>query len=55
MPGCEHEIFSRIICYLVTTFLVEQGIFFQPTGAMTQEKEGIVSAQADESYQIRFV
>lgn len=50
MPGQDHEIFSRIICYLVTTFLVEQGIFFQPTGAMTQEKEGVVSAQVDESY-----
>jgi Uma2 family endonuclease len=34
----------------VTTFLVEQGIFFKPTGAMTQEKEGVVSAQADDSY-----
>lgn len=50
MPGRDHEIFSRIIGYLVTTFLVEQGIFFQPTGAMTQEKERVVSAQADESY-----
>jgi len=49
-PGQEHETFSRVISYLVTTFLVEQGIFFQPTGAMTQEKEGVVSAQADESY-----
>jgi len=50
MPGQDHETFSRIIAYLVTTFLVEQGIFFKPTGAMTQEKEGLVSAQADESY-----
>ena len=50
MPGQDHETFSRIICYLVTTFLVEQGIFFQQTGAMTQEKEGVVSAQADESF-----
>jgi Uma2 family endonuclease len=50
MPGREHEIFAHVIGYLVTTFLVEQGIFFKPTGAMTQEKEGVVSAQADESY-----
>ena len=50
MPGREHEVFSRIIGYLVTTFLTEKGIFFQPTGAMTQEKEEVVSAQADESY-----
>jgi Uma2 family endonuclease len=50
MPGREHEIFARIIGYLVTTFLTENGIFFQPTRAMTQEKEGVVSVQADESY-----
>lgn len=50
MPGREHEIFSRIIGYLVTTLLTEKGIFFQPTGAMTQEKAEVVSAQADESY-----
>ncbi|MBD2085146.1 Uma2 family endonuclease [Coleofasciculus sp. FACHB-542] len=50
MPGQDHETFARVIGYLVTTFLVEQGIFFKPTGAMTQEKEGVVSAQADESY-----
>jgi Uma2 family endonuclease len=50
MPGQDHETFARVIGYLVTTFLVERGIFFKPTGAMTQEKEGVVSAQADESY-----
>lgn len=50
MPGREHEIFASIIGYLVTTFLVEKGIFFQPTRSMTQEKEGVVSTQADESY-----
>jgi Uma2 family endonuclease len=50
MPGREHEIFASIIGYLVTTFLAERGIFFQPTRSMTQEKEGVVSAQADESY-----
>jgi Uma2 family endonuclease len=50
MPGEDHETFAHVIGYLVTTFLVEQGIFFKPTGAMTQEKSGIVSVQADESY-----
>jgi Uma2 family endonuclease len=50
MPGQDHEMFARVIGYLVTTFLVEQGIFFKPTGAVTQEKTGVVSAQADESY-----
>lgn len=50
MPGQDHEAFARIIGYLVMTFLTEKGIFFKPTGAMTQEKEGVASAQADESY-----
>ncbi|MCP2729000.1 Uma2 family endonuclease [Limnofasciculus baicalensis] len=50
MPGQYHEIFAHIIGYLVTTFLVEEGILFKPTGAMTQEKSGVVSAQADQSY-----
>jgi hypothetical protein len=35
MPGQDHETFARVIGYLVTTFLVEQGIFFKPTGEMT--------------------
>ena len=55
MPGQDHETFARVIGYLMTTFLVEQGIFFKPTGAMTQEKPGVVSAQADESYCIESV
>lgn len=50
MPGREHEIFASIIGYLVITFLTENGIFFQPTRSMTQEKSGVASAQADESY-----
>ena len=50
MPGREHEIFSHIIGYLLTTFLLEKGIQFEPTGSMTQEAEEVASAQADESY-----
>jgi Uma2 family endonuclease len=50
MPGEEHEFFAHIIGYLLTTFLLERGISFKPTGSKTQEKEGAVSAQADESY-----
>lgn len=50
MPGEDHEFFSRVIHYLVTTFLLKRGIKFKMTGAKTQEKSGEVSAQADESY-----
>jgi Uma2 family endonuclease len=50
MPGQDHEMFARMIGYLLMTFFSEKGIFFKPTGAMTQEKPGIVSVQADESY-----
>jgi hypothetical protein len=39
MPGREHELFGHVIGCLVTIFLARKGIFFQPTGAMTQERE----------------
>lgn len=50
MPGENHEYFSHVIGYLVTTFLLRIGISFKPTGAKTQEKPEKTSAQADESY-----
>ena len=50
MPGLQHEAFSEIIGYLVTTFLLSRGIVFVPSGSVTQEKEGRASAQADKSY-----
>lgn len=50
MPGREHEMFSRLIGFLIGLFCLENAIEFEPTGSMTQEKEGEVSAQADESY-----
>lgn len=50
MPGRDHEIFGHVIGCLMTLFLAKKGVFFQPTGAMTQEREGTASAQADQSY-----
>lgn len=50
MPGEAHEIFAHIIGYLVTTFLAEKGIPFVPTRQKDQEREGLASVQADESY-----
>lgn len=50
IPGREHELFRWVIGYLIGTFLIRKGIFFQPTGAMTREKEQEVSAQADQSF-----
>ncbi|MDY6782067.1 MAG: Uma2 family endonuclease [Cyanobacteriota bacterium] len=50
MPGFQRENFSEIIGYLVTTFLLTQGIQFHPTGSMTQEKTGKASTQADKSF-----
>jgi Uma2 family endonuclease len=50
MPGETHEIFAHIIGYLVTTFLLERGIAFVPTRQKDQEREGVASVQADESY-----
>ena len=46
----EHELFSRFIGILLAEYFVEKGIEFFPTGSFTQEKEGVASAQADESY-----
>ncbi|MBW4662582.1 MAG: Uma2 family endonuclease [Drouetiella hepatica Uher 2000/2452] len=50
MPGRDHEVFASFIGYLVMTFLLTKGIRFKPTRSMTQEKAGVVSVQADESY-----
>lgn len=50
MPGLQHEQFSEIIGYLVTTFLLSRGIIFVPSGSVAQEKTGEVAAQADKSY-----
>lgn len=50
MPGLQHERFSEILGYLVTTALLHYGIVFIPSGSVTQEKAGEASAQADKSY-----
>lgn len=50
MPGQAHEIFRKIIGYLIETFFFERTINVVPTGSVTQEQEGEVAAQADESY-----
>jgi Uma2 family endonuclease len=50
MPGREHEMFSRLIGFLIGLFCLENGIEFEPTGSMMQEREGEVSVQTDESY-----
>lgn len=52
MPGEVHELFKSIIGFLIETFLFHRVIEFKPTGSMTQEKEGIAAAEADESYEI---
>jgi len=50
MPGQPHEIFKKVIAYLLEAFFFEWNIRIVPTGSVTQEQEGIASAQADESY-----
>lgn len=49
-PGRDYEFFSRIIGYLIMTFCFDRGIRCIPSGSMTQEREGVSSVQADESY-----
>jgi Uma2 family endonuclease len=53
MPGKAHELFKKIIAILIETFLIDRQIEFEPTGAMTQQREGAASAEADESYGIQ--
>ena len=50
LPGREHEVFGCVIGGLLLLYFAQKGIFFQPTGSMTQEKEGTASAQADKSF-----
>lgn len=50
MPGQPHEIFKKIIGFLLESFFFEKQINVVPTGSVTQEQEGEASAQADESY-----
>ena len=52
MPGEAHELFKSLIGFLVELFLFHCEIEFKPTGSMTQEKAGVASAEADESYEI---
>ncbi len=53
MPGEAHELFKSLIGFLIELFLFHCEIEFKPTGSMTQEKAGVVSAEADESYEIQ--
>jgi Uma2 family endonuclease len=50
MPGRAHETVSRFICILLSIFCIENNIEFEPTGSMTQQREGEVSVEPDESY-----
>jgi Uma2 family endonuclease len=50
MPGQPHEIFKTIIGSLLEAFFLHWKIKVVPTGSVTQEKDQVASAQADESY-----
>ncbi|MEM6255777.1 MAG: Uma2 family endonuclease [Cyanobacteria bacterium P01_D01_bin.156] len=53
LPGEAHELFKSLIGFLIELFLFHREIEFKPTGSMTQEKTGVASAEADESYEIQ--
>jgi Uma2 family endonuclease len=52
MPSAAHELFKKIIAILIEVFLLDRKIEFEPTGSMTQKREGTAAAEADESYNI---
>ena len=43
MPGRTHEFFKSIIGMLIELFCIEMSVEFEPTGSMTQEREGEVA------------
>jgi hypothetical protein len=53
MPSKAHELFKKIIAILIEAYLLDREVEFEPTGAMTQKRDGLVSAEADESYKIQ--
>jgi len=50
MPGQPHEIFKGVISSLLDYFFLHFNITVTPTGSVTQEQEGVASAQADDSF-----
>ena len=52
-PSAAHELFKKIIAILIEVFLLDRKIEFEPTGSMTQKREGAAAAEADESYEIQ--
>lgn len=50
MPGREHEFFKTIIGMLIELFCLETETEFYPLGSTTQEREGEVAVEPDESY-----
>ncbi|MEL6553350.1 MAG: Uma2 family endonuclease [Cyanobacteria bacterium J06621_11] len=52
MPSREHEIFKKLIGFLLETFLHRKKVEFVAIGSATQEKEDTASAEPDESYEI---
>ncbi len=53
MPSKAHELFKKIIAILIEAFLLDRQVEFAPTGAMTQKRDGVAAAEADESYEIQ--
>jgi Uma2 family endonuclease len=53
MPGGAHELFKKIVAILIEVFLLDRSIEFEPTGSMTQKREGVAAVEADESYEIQ--
>ena len=50
MPSRAHEFNKTIIGFLIELFCLESNIEFEPRDSMTQQREGEVSIEPDESY-----
>lgn len=52
MSGRQHEVFKSLIGFLIEFYLHIKRTNFVSTGSTTQEKEGLASAEPDESFEI---
>lgn len=52
MPGRAHEIFKKLVGFLLEYFLYQKRVEFVAIGSMTQEQDEVASTEPDESYEI---
>ncbi|GAP95366.1 Uma2 family endonuclease [Leptolyngbya sp. NIES-2104] len=52
MPSEAHDLFSRIILFLIGIYCLEKQLQFIPVGSADREREGVAFLQPDESFYV---